>query len=121
VVALAGVPPPVVILFEIVLNAGSMFTHANWFVPPAVDRLLRLVVVTPDMHRVHHSTEPGEQGTNYGFNLSWWDRLFGTYVDQPRRGHDAMTIGVAGVAPPSSLGGLLALPWRGERSVSRTL
>lgn len=78
VVAL-GAPPAAVIVFEIVLNAMAMFNHANWKMPAGVERVLRWLVVTPDMHRIHHSLKRDETDTNYGFNLSWWDRLFGTY------------------------------------------
>lgn len=116
VVAITGAPAAAVIAFEVVLNAGSMFTHANWFIAPAVDRRLRRLVVTPDMHRVHHSTSRAEQSTNFGFNFSWWDRLFRTYVDQPQAGHAGMTIGVTGVAPPATLPALLGLPWRANDS-----
>ncbi len=79
--------------------------------------MLRWIVVTPDMHRVHHSVEDDEANSNFGFNLSWWDRLFGTYRDQPRHGHEAMTIGIHGYRNPSEvnwLPGLLALPFRGK-------
>jgi sterol desaturase/sphingolipid hydroxylase (fatty acid hydroxylase superfamily) len=95
VVAAAGVPAGAVLLFEIVLNATSMFNHANLKLPLGLDRVLRLVLVTPDMHRVHHSPIVRETNSNFGFNLPWWDRLFGTYRDQPERGHDGMTIGLA--------------------------
>lgn len=93
-VYLLGAPVVAVILFEVVLNGAAMFNHANirlggW------DRLLRLVLVTPDMHRVHHSVHRDEHDMNYGFNLSIWDRLFGTYTPQPRDGHQDMTIGLA--------------------------
>ena len=93
-VLLIGAPPGAVLLFEILLNATSLFSHANLRLPLAFDRWLRLVVVTPDMHRVHHSVIVRETDSNFGFNLPWWDRLFGTYRDQPRDGHDAMTIGL---------------------------
>jgi len=72
-----------VLLFEILLNATSVFNHANVRLPAGIDRVLRLLVVTPDMHRVHHSVEPRETNSNFGFNLPWWDRLFGTYRAQP--------------------------------------
>lgn len=89
-----GAPAVAVIVFEVLLNATAMFNHANLRLPARLDRLLRLVVVTPDMHRVHHSWYPQETDSNFGFNLPWWDRLFGTYRDQPRDGHAAMTIGL---------------------------
>ena len=94
VVAALGAPAIAVLAFEILLNATAMFNHANVRVPLPVDRILRWIVVTPDMHRVHHSIETRETNANFGFNLPWWDRLFGTYRDQPAAGHDAMTIGI---------------------------
>lgn len=94
VVAL-GAPAWSVILFEIILNGTAMFNHSNLKLPLMLDRVVRLIVVTPDMHRVHHSVIPHETDSNYGFNFPFWDRLFGTYVDQPREGHDDMTIGLA--------------------------
>jgi len=105
-VMIAGLGPPVaaVLLFEVLLNAGSLFSHANLRLPAPVDGLLRALLVTPDMHRVHHSSDPVETDSNFGFTLSWWDRLFGTYRAQPRAGHDAMTIGVEGFAAPAVLG-----------------
>jgi len=93
-VAAIGAPAAAVLVFEVLLNATAMFNHANASLPPAADRLLRWLVVTPDMHRVHHSVQYDESSSNFGFNLPWWDRLFGTYRKQPRLGHDAMTIGV---------------------------
>ena len=103
---IAGLGPPVaaVLLFEVLLNAGSLFSHANLRLPAPVDGLLRALLVTPDMHRVHHSSDPVETDSNFGFTLSWWDRLFGTCRAQPRAGHDAMTIGVEGFAAPAVLG-----------------
>lgn len=89
-----GIPVVAVLLFEVVLNATSMFNHANVAIPPAVDRVLRLVLVTPDMHRVHHSALRRETDSNFGFNVPWWDRLFRTYRAQPEAGHKAMTIGL---------------------------
>ncbi len=94
VVAVLGPPAVAVLVFEVLLNATSMFNHSNIGIPPAVDRILRLVVVTPDMHRVHHSIHPSETNSNFGFNLPWWDRLLGTYRPQPRDGHEGMTIGI---------------------------
>jgi sterol desaturase/sphingolipid hydroxylase (fatty acid hydroxylase superfamily) len=95
-VAVAGLGAPVlaVLLFEVVLNAAAMFNHANGRLPQGVDRWLRWIVVTPDMHRVHHSVVPAEMNSNFGFNLPWWDRSFGTYRDQPAAGHADMRIGV---------------------------
>ena len=93
VVAALGPPAVAVLIFEILLNATAMFNHSNIRLPKGVDRVLRLFVVTPDMHRVHHSIDPKETDSNYGFNLPWWDRLLGTYIAQPSKGHDDMTIG----------------------------
>jgi sterol desaturase/sphingolipid hydroxylase (fatty acid hydroxylase superfamily) len=93
-VAALGPPPIAVLLFEVLLNATSMFNHGNVSLPPAVDGVLRFIVVTPDMHRVHHSVIPRETNSNFGFNLPWWDRIGGTYREQPSMGHDAMTIGL---------------------------
>jgi sterol desaturase/sphingolipid hydroxylase (fatty acid hydroxylase superfamily) len=107
-----GPSPAAVIVFEVVLNGMAMFNHGNVGLPAPVDRLLRLLVVTPDMHRVHHSVEVDETNSNFGFNLSWWDRLLGTYRAQPRAGHLAMTIGVPGVRSEPPLSALLALPFR---------
>jgi sterol desaturase/sphingolipid hydroxylase (fatty acid hydroxylase superfamily) len=94
VVAVLGPPAVAVLVFEVLLNATSMFNHGNVRIPPGVDRVLRWLVVTPDMHRVHHSIHPHETNSNFGFNLPWWDRLLGTYRAQPRDGHEAMTIGI---------------------------
>jgi len=93
-VAAIGAPAVAVLAFEVLLNATAMFNHANARLPGAVDRWVRWFVVTPDMHRVHHSAVYRESASNFGFNLPWWDRLFGTYRAQPAAGHDAMTIGV---------------------------
>ena len=94
VVVVLGASPLAVFLFEVILNACAMFNHANIALPAWFDRLLRLIVVTPDMHRVHHSVLRREHDSNYGFNLSLWDRLFRTYTAQPEAGHQAMTIGL---------------------------
>ncbi|MBI5484330.1 MAG: sterol desaturase family protein [Deltaproteobacteria bacterium] len=93
-VALFGPPVIAVIIFEVVLNATSQFNHGNILIPETVDRWLRLVVVTPDMHRIHHSVIPRETNSNFGFNLPWWDRLCGTYRPQPEQGHTGMSIGL---------------------------
>ncbi len=93
-VALFGIPAIAVVAFEVVLNATSMFNHSNAAMPAWLDRLVRLVVVTPDMHRVHHSVVRVETDSNFGFNLPWWDRLFGTYRAAPAAGHDGVTIGL---------------------------
>jgi sterol desaturase/sphingolipid hydroxylase (fatty acid hydroxylase superfamily) len=94
IVALFGIPAAAVVAFEVVLNATSMFNHANARLPRWLDRVARLVVVTPDMHRVHHSVVRRETDSNFGFNLPWWDWLFRTYRAAPAAGHDAMTIGL---------------------------
>lgn len=93
VVAL-GAPPLAVLIFEVVLNAAAMFNHGNVRLPARLDPWLRCLVVTPDMHRVHHSVIRRETDSNFGFNLPWWDRLFGTYCEQPAAGHLGMTIGI---------------------------
>ena len=106
-----------VVIFEVLLNGTAMFNHGNIRLPLAVDRVLRWFVVTPDMHRVHHSIEDDETNSNFGFNLPWWDRLFGTYRDQPRAGHLGMTIGIRDFTDPRQvdrLDGMLLLPFRGE-------
>ncbi len=116
-IVLLGPPVLAVVIFEVLLNATAMFNHSNVRMPKAVDRVLRLLVVTPDMHRVHHSVEDNETNSNFGFNLPWWDRLFGTYRDQPRAGHEAMTIGIRTFRENricSSLPGMLAIPFLGK-------
>ncbi len=94
VVAVLGPPAAAVLVFEVLLNATAMFNHGNIRLPSGADRVLRWFVVTPDMHRVHHSVRPAETNSNFGFNLPWWDRLLGTYRAQPSDGHVAMTIGI---------------------------
>jgi sterol desaturase/sphingolipid hydroxylase (fatty acid hydroxylase superfamily) len=94
VVAALGPSPWAVLAFEVLLNATSIFNHSNVRMPRTLDGLLRLLVVTPDMHRVHHSVIRRETNSNFGFNLPWWDRLLGTYRDQPEAGHEQMTIGL---------------------------
>jgi sterol desaturase/sphingolipid hydroxylase (fatty acid hydroxylase superfamily) len=116
-ITVLGPPVVAVILFEVILNGMAMFNHGNVSLPPVLDRMLRWLIVTPDMHRVHHSVEDDETNSNFGFNLSWWDRLFGTYRDQPRAGHEGMSIGIRGYRQPrevSRLPGMLALPFRGK-------
>jgi sterol desaturase/sphingolipid hydroxylase (fatty acid hydroxylase superfamily) len=113
-VAVVGVPALAVIVFEVLLNGTSLFNHGNIRLCGGLDRLLRLFVVTPDMHRVHHSVIIRETNSNFGFNFPWWDRLFGTYRPQPAMGHDGMTIGLARFrdARALTLGALLLLPFR---------
>ena len=94
-IALLGVPPIAVLVFELALNAGALFTHANFALPSKLDRRLRWLIVTPDMHRIHHSVHNDETNSNYGFHLSVWDRLFGSYRAEPRDAQDSMAIGLA--------------------------
>jgi len=103
VVVALGAPAVAVLIFEVLLNATAMFNHANLRLPGWLDRALRLVLVTPDMHRVHHSVVPRETNSNFGFNLAVWDRIFGTYRAQPAAGHDAMTIGIQQFRDPREL------------------
>jgi sterol desaturase/sphingolipid hydroxylase (fatty acid hydroxylase superfamily) len=116
-IVLLGAPPLGVLIFEVLLNATSMFNHSNVAMPLGLDRILRMVVVTPDMHRVHHSTIRRETNSNYGFNLPWWDYLFGTYRAQPARGHERMQIGLAEYQDerPLWLPWILLLPFLGPR------
>lgn len=102
-VALIGPPVVAVVAFEVVLNATSQFNHGNIRIPEGLDRWLRLVVVTPDMHRVHHSVIARETNSNFGFNLPWWDRLCGTYRSQPEQGHTGMSIGLREFRNPAML------------------
>lgn len=114
-----GPPVVAVVIFEVMLNATAMFNHGNVGLPAGLDRVLRWFLVTPDMHRVHHSVEDDEANSNFGFSLTWWDRLFGTYRDQPRGGHEGMTIGIHKYRDPKQvdrLPGMLALPFIGNIS-----
>ena len=103
VVVALGTPALAVLLFEVLLNATSIFNHANLRLPGWLDGALRLVVVTPDMHRVHHSVTPRETNSNFGFNFALWDRLFGTYHAQPAAGHEGMAIGIEQFRDPGEL------------------
>lgn len=94
VVSIIGAPPLAVLIFETLLNATAMFNHSNVYIPLSIDKTIRALVVTPDMHRVHHSVTSHETNSNFGFNLAIWDRALGTYLDQPEKGHDNMTIGI---------------------------
>ncbi len=118
VVAALGPPAVAVLVFEVLLNATSMFNHSNVHISPAIDRVLRRVVVTPDMHRVHHSIDPQETNSNFGFNVPWWDRLLGTYRAQPADGHERMTIGIEQFRTRRDLwiDRLLMQPFRGPAS-----
>ncbi len=118
-IILLGPPVVAVVIFEVMLNATAMFNHGNVRLNLAVDKWLRLFLVTPDMHRVHHSVEDDETNSNFGFSLPWWDRLFGTYRDQPRAGHENMTIGIHTFRQPklaSWLSGMLIMPLIGKMS-----
>ena len=109
-----------VIIFEILLNATAMFNHGNISIPISIDKYLRLIVVTPDMHRVHHSVEINETNSNFGFNLPWWDRIFGTYKAQPQSGHENMTIGLVTFTEKkqiTQLPGMLLIPFTREEHI----
>ncbi len=115
VIAALGPPAVAVVVFEVVLSATSLFNHGNVRIPRGLDRVLRMFVVTPEMHRVHHSVLAHETNSNFGFNLPWWDRLFGTYRAQPGDGHKDMTIGLTQFQDrgPENLWWMLVLPFRG--------
>jgi sterol desaturase/sphingolipid hydroxylase (fatty acid hydroxylase superfamily) len=116
VILMLGPPAVSVLIFEVLLNATAMFNHSNVYIPKSVDRVLRLLVVTPDMHRVHHSVKDFETNSNFGFNLPWWDRLLGTYRDQPSAGHEGMTIGLDSfrdLRTCADLRGMLMIPFKG--------
>lgn len=102
-VLMLGVAPLAVVIFEVLLNGTSLFNHSNVHIPLSLDRILRWFVVTPDMHRIHHSTAPRETNSNYGFSLPWWDRLFGTYCAEPALGQLGMKIGLEHLGPPVCL------------------
>ncbi len=110
-----GPPAAAVLIFEVLLNGTAMFNHGNVRLPLVLDKVLRWIVVTPDMHRVHHSVRPEEANSNFGFNLPWWDRLLGTYREQPQDGHAEMTIGIEQFRNPRDLwlDRLLVQPWLG--------
>jgi sterol desaturase/sphingolipid hydroxylase (fatty acid hydroxylase superfamily) len=116
VILVLGPPAVAVLVFEVLLNATAMFNHGNVRMAAGVDRVLRWLVVTPDMHRVHHSVDPRETNSNFGFNLPWWDRLFGTYRAHPQAGHAGMTIGIEQfrTARDLWLDRMLLQPLRGE-------
>jgi len=119
-VVLLGAPALAVVGFEVILNAGSMFSHGNIQLPDWLDRKLRWCLVTSEMHRVHHSVLREETNSNFGFNLPWWDYLFRTYRAQPRDGHLAMTIGLAeyrDARQVARFGSILRLPWQSPRAV----
>ena len=116
VIAALGPPVAAVVLFEVTLNALALFNHGNVYIAPRIDRLLRWVVVTPDMHRIHHSWLPDEHNRNFGFNLTCWDRLFGSYRACPQGGQLAMTLGLAHLREPRwlRLGAMLLQPWAAD-------
>ncbi len=119
VIAALGPPPIAVLAFEVLLNATSMFNHGNVRIPERIDHVLRRFVVTPDMHRVHHSIEEDESNSNFGFNLPWWDRLFGTYREAPRALHEDLSIGIRGLREPAEVArfsAMLRLPFAGKPS-----
>jgi sterol desaturase/sphingolipid hydroxylase (fatty acid hydroxylase superfamily) len=114
-IVLLGAPAAGVFAFEVLLNASSLFNHSNVAIARSADALLRQLIVTPDMHRVHHSVLVRETNSNFGFNLPWWDRLFGTYRAQPAAGHLGITLGVEEFRGAAELGlwRMLIQPWRG--------
>ncbi len=116
VVVLLGAPVLAVVIFEVVLNAMAMFNHANVRLPKQLNRVLSWLVMTPDIHRIHHSIRVAETNSNYGFNLCLWDRLFATFRAQPRDGHDGMTIGLPEYQqqPTHNIGWILRLPFQGK-------
>ncbi len=118
IVVALGPPAVAVLVFEVLLNGTALFNHSNIRIPLRLDRVLRLIVVTPDMHRVHHSIYPQETNSNFGFNLPWWDRLLGTYRAQPREGHEGMIIGIEQFRTPRDLwlDQMLIQPLRGPAS-----
>ena len=118
-IAVFGPSPIAVLIFEVILNGTSMFNHSNVRIPIKTDAVLRLFVVTPDMHRVHHSVLPHETNSNFGFNVPWWDRLFGTYRAQPSAGHEQMKIGIEIFRDPKELrlDRMLLQPFRGDARV----
>jgi len=117
VIILIGAPAVSVTVFEILLNVTSMFNHSNIYISPDIDKLVRLFLVTPDMHRVHHSVIIREMNSNFGFNFPWWDRIFQTYKNQPDKGHTNMTIGLANFRDEKrlTLPRILALPLSGTK------
>ena len=111
VIISVGIPALAVIIFEVLLNSTSMFNHGNVKMPLILDKFIRWIIVTPDMHRVHHSDIPNETNSNFGFNFSIWDRIFGTYTAQPRLGHKQMTIGIKEIRDATYCANLLGMLW----------
>jgi len=119
VIGALGAPAVAVLVFEVLLNGTAMFNHSNVRLPARMERVLRWFIVTPDMHRVHHSVVVRETNSNFGFNLPWWDRIFGTYRPQPAAGHESMTIGIEQIRDPAEqrLNRMLTQPFRlGDRA-----
>jgi sterol desaturase/sphingolipid hydroxylase (fatty acid hydroxylase superfamily) len=118
-----GAPAGAVVAFEILLNAASLFGHANFRLPAAADRAIRAVLVTPDMHRIHHSIDPAETDRNFGFALAWWDRLCRTYQSEPAAGHEAMALGLSSIPPARARGfwSMLMEPLRLEGDIERRI
>ena len=121
-VAALGVPAVAVLTFEVLLNATSMFNHSNVALPPRLDAIARWIVVTPQMHQVHHSIERAETDSNFGFNLPWWDRLFGTYRDKPAAGEQRMVVGLPIFRDMAELRivRLLTQPFRSDKREAKT-
>lgn len=118
-IMVVGASPIAVMIFEVVLNATSLFNHGNVLIPQHVERLLRWMVVTPDMHRIHHSMDVREMNSNYGFNVPWWDRVFGTYCPEPALGHLAMRIGLEHLGPSTCLNIFMMLRFPFSTSLKR--
>lgn len=120
VVVALGAPAPAVVVFEALLNGSAMFNHGNVRLPKALDGILRTVIVTPDTHRIHHGADPAETNSNYGFCLSVWDRLFGTYMETPRPGGDGMVVGLEYFREPEQLrlDKMLIQPFKSEGASS---
>ena len=118
VILALGASPLVVLVFEVTLNASALFNHSNVRLPAGVERILRWLVVTPDLHRVHHSILRRETNSNFGFNFPWWDRLFGTYCPEPNLGHENMTVGLEEFRAPAELrlDSVLTQPFRKDKS-----
>jgi sterol desaturase/sphingolipid hydroxylase (fatty acid hydroxylase superfamily) len=117
-ITVLGPPVVAVVIFEVLLNAAAMFNHGNIRLPARVDRVMRWVIVTPDMHRIHHSVEEAETNSNFGFNLPWWDRLLGTYREHPRAGQEEMRIGIRGhtdLHEVARLDGMLRMPFKSDQ------
>jgi sterol desaturase/sphingolipid hydroxylase (fatty acid hydroxylase superfamily) len=122
-VLVIGASPVSVLAFEVILNGMALFNHSNVWLPMSVDRLLRTVIVTPDMHRIHHSIDARERNRNFGFNLPWWDYLFGTYRPEPAQGQEGMIIGLEQFRNPEclTLGKMLTLPFLDMKTISRRI